>query len=622
MTGRFRDVTDEIRRRINILEVVAPHVTLRRAGRSYKGLCPFHSEKTPSFTVDPERGFFYCFGCHAGGDAFDFVMRIGSLSFREALQELAGRTGVRLPQVPADEHHPGERERLLRAAAEAEAWFRAQLAADAGEAARRYLAERGVDPRTREVFRLGWAAAGWDGLLRSLGARGFEASVLEQAGLVTPRSGGDGYYDALRERVVFPIHDLQGRPVAFGGRALGDGAPKYLNTRESPIFVKGKTLYAIDAARQAIRDAGEAVVVEGYMDAVSCHQFGIHNAVASLGTALTPDQVLLLKRFAASVVLVYDADAAGIQAAERGLGVFQGGLSAGLAAEHARSSDAFAMPAALFDRAELPVRVAVLPGGTDPDAYLRQHGAEAFRRLLAEAQPIFQYRLAMAVRRHDPETVEGKVGIVDEVAQLITTVSHPVRQAEYIRLLAERLGVREDAVRGQLRRMTQRAGGGARQGPTGSGAVSEASARARAEELLLHIMVADGAVRRALCDTVEPERFRNPGHRALAEALLAADARDDEPGRLRERLRDEAAVSLLSRFLIAEPPVRGDPRRVADGCVQQIRLCDLEERIGRLLEAHTEAVRSRDVARRDVLAAELLEARKEKDRIRELKVGV
>jgi DNA primase len=597
---RLRDATDEVRRRVSILEVVSPYVTLRRAGRSYKGLCPFHSEKTPSFTVDPERGFFYCFGCHAGGDVFDFVMRMGSQSFKDALKELADRAGVRLPQTPVEERRAGERERLLRAVAEAAAWFQAQLGGPAGAAAGQYLASRGVDAGTVAAFRLGYAPDGWDHLLRALRARGFDAPVLEQAGLVVARPGGDGHYDALRDRVVFPIHDLQGRPVAFGGRALGQGTPKYLNTRETPLFAKGKTLYALDAAREAIRDTDEAVVVEGYMDALSCHQFGIRNAVASLGTALTLDQVLLLKRFAARAVLVYDADAAGVDAAERSL--------------------------ILFDQAELPVRVAVLPGEADPDAFLRAHGPEALRRHLAGAQPIFEYRLAMAVRRHDPGTVEGKVGIVDELAQLIITVSHPVRQAEYVRVLAERLGVREDAIRGQLRRLGRRGDPG-RPAAAETRPASEATARAGAERLLLHLMVADTAVRGAFRGTIDPGMFRDAGHRALAEALLAPDAPDADPGQLRERLRDETAVSLLSRFLIAEPPAGASPGgdrahnagallRVAEECVRRIRRFALQERVDELLALLGDADRAGDPARVEALQTELREV------YRELKVGV
>ncbi len=595
MVGRSKDVTDEIRRRVGILEVVSSHVTLRRAGKSYKGLCPFHSEKTPSFTVDPEKGFFYCFGCHAGGDVFDFVMRIGSVPFPEARKELAERAGVALEQTPVETERAGERERLLRATSEAAAFYREQLAGPHGVAARTYLAARGITPEIQDAFGLGYAPNAWDSLVRWLHGRGFDAATLEQAGLALPRPGGGGYYDALRDRVIFPVRDTQGRPVAFGGRALADGTPKYLNTRETPLFVKGKTLYALDAARAAIRETGEAVVVEGYMDALACHQFGVRSAVASLGTALTLDQVLLLKRFASRAVLVYDADAAGADAAERGLGI--------------------------FEEAELPIRVAVLPGNADPDAFLRKDGPEAFRGVIQASLPVFDYRIAMAGRRHDAKTVEGKVGIVDEISRLIITVPNPVRQAEYVRLLAERLGVREDAVRGQLRRIGRSKDEARRPASAEVRAGPEATARAGAERLLLHLMIADASVREAMRGVVDPGSFRDAGHRELAEALLAPEARGADPGRLRERLRDETAVSLLSRFLIAEPPVRGDPKRVAEGCLQQLRRWTLQERIDALRAAYNEADRAKDQVRRDAVWAQLEDAYKEKDRIGELKAS-
>src|SRR5579859_5561772 len=483
MAGRSREVTDEIRRRISILDVVSAHVTLKRSGRRYTGLCPFHSEKTPSFTVNPELGFFYCFGCHAGGDVFDFVMRMGGVAFPDALTELAGRAGIRLERTVEEERQGGERERLLRTVAEAAAYYRAQLAAEAGGPARRYLAERGVDAAATEAFRLGYAPAGWDGLLRALRARGFDGAALEQAGLAIARSGGEGHYDALRQRLVFPIHDLQGRPVAFGGRALDDATPKYLNTRETALFAKGRTLYALDTARAAIRESGEAVVVEGYMDALACHQFGVTNAVASLGTALTQDQVLLLKRFAGRAVLVYDADASGMDAAERGLGI--------------------------FEQAELPVRVAVLPGGADPDEFLREKGVEAFRAVLAGARSVFDYRFAMASARHDGRTVEGKVGIVDEMSQLIIIAPNPVRQSEYVRLLAERLGVREDAIRGQFRRLAKDREDTRRPAATPR-KVPEADGRVGAEALLLHLLVADASVRAGVRNLLDANAFREP----------------------------------------------------------------------------------------------------------------
>jgi len=588
--GKSREVVDEIRRRVNILDVISSHVTLRRSGRNYKGLCPFHSEKTPSFNVDPDRGFFYCFGCHAGGDVFDFVMRIGTRTFGEARDELAARAGIRLDPTGEEAHASGERERLLRIADASAAFFRAQLRGAAGESARRYLDARGVDPAIRESFRLGFAPPGWDNLLRALQAKGFDAGIAEQAGVAVSRPSG-GHYDALRGRLIFPIHDLQGRPVAFGGRVLDrESTPKYLNTRETSLFVKGKTLYALNDAREAIRDGGTAVVVEGYMDALACHQFGVHNAVASLGTALTIDQVLLLKRFASSAVLVYDADAAGVGAAERGLDV--------------------------FEQAELPVKVAVLPGQSDPDAFLRREGPEAFQRVCDAALPIFDYRLAMAARRHDDRTVEGKVGIVNELSQLIISATNPVRQGEYVRLLADRLGVREDAIRGQLRRVSRpRVEGAGAAGSGGVQPVSDASARAGTEELLLHVLVSDAAVRKALRGAVDATVFTDPGHRELAAALLTDGPGAEDPGRLRGRLRDETAVSLLSRFLIAEPP-GGDARRVADECVRRLRRFTLQERVDGLLGALREADRAKNQERVQALQIELREL------YRELKVSV
>jgi DNA primase len=586
MSG-VREVTDEIRRRVGILDVVSPHVTLRRSGRRYSGLCPFHSEKTPSFSVDPERGFFYCFGCHAGGDVFDFVMRMGSLTFGEARQELATRAGIQLEIPMGGEPGTGERERLLRAVAEATAYFRSQLSGRTGDDVRRYLASRGVEPRTMEKFRLGFAPPGWDNLLRALQARGFDPTMVEHAGLAVARSAGGGYYDALRDRLVFPIHDLQGRPVAFGGRVLDGGTPKYLNTRETSLFTKGKTLYALNDARDTIRETGEAVVVEGYMDALTCHQYGITNAVASLGTALTLDQVRLLKRFTGRAILVYDSDAAGIGAAERGLDV--------------------------FDQAELPVRVVVLPGESDPDAYLRREGAEAFRRACAAALPIFDYRLAMAERRDDSRTVEGKVGIVNELGPLIISVSNPVRQGEYVRLLADRLGVREDAIRGQLGRLSRgQAGVRERRVQVELPPVPEAGARALIERELLHFLVASPAVRESLRGIIVSEAFIEPVHRELAAALLADGEEASEPGRLRERLRSETAVSLLSRFLLGEPHAK-DPVRAAEACVRRIRGIELEERIDGLMGALRDADRARDRKRVEELQAELqkLQAQKQ-----------
>lgn len=536
------DVKEEIRRRVDLVELVGSHVRLKKAGRYYKGLCPFHQEKTPSFHVDREKGLWHCFGCSLGGDAFDFVMRTSNLPFTEAAEVLAKRAGVRLERSPDEAVRATERDRMYKALEAAAGFFREQLQhAVRGVPARAYLERRGVDAATAERFRLGYAPAAWDDLQKILGARGFASALLEKAGLVNARSGSDGFYDLFRNRLMFPIVDLQDRVVAFGGRALDDSEPKYLNSRETQVFVKGRTLYALNWAREAVRKLDEIVVVEGNMDALTVHQFGITNTVASLGTALTADQVLVMKRLASRAVIVYDADASGQAAMERAL--------------------------ALFEEADLPVRVVVLPAG-DPDEFLRTRGAEAFRVLLEQALPVFEYQLRMAAQRHDPQTVDGKVRIVDELLPVLAAVSNPVRQAEYVRMLAERFALREDAVRQRLRgRRPQRSatGQGGRDGP-GIAVASPDIARARAERWLLHLMVHDAGLRGVVAERVGVGDFADPTHRALAAALLGAVSADTEA--LRSALDDEAAERLLLGLLFEDPPVEErDRERVVNDAV-------------------------------------------------------
>jgi DNA primase len=539
------EVKEEIRRRVDLVELIGSHVALKKAGRSYKGLCPFHQEKTPSFNVDPEKGLWFCHGCHLGGDAFDFVMRTSNLSFMEAAEVLAKRAGVRLERSQEDAVRATERDRMYRALEATAGFFREQLHhAVRGTPARAYLDHRGVDAATAERFRLGYAPAAWDDLQKVLGARGFAPALLEKVGLVNPRSGGDGFYDLFRNRLMFPIVDLQDRVVAFGGRALDDAEPKYLNSRETQVFVKGRTLYALNWAREAVRKLDEVVVVEGNMDVLTAHQFGITNAVASLGTSLTADQVQVMKRLASRAVIVYDADASGQAAMERAM--------------------------ALFEEADLPVRVVVLPAG-DPDEYLRTRGAEAFHGLVSQALPVFEYQLRMAARRHDPQTVDGKVRIVDELLPAVAAVSNPVRQGEYLRMLAERFDLREDAVRQRLRgrRPARTPADRARRGGSEIAVASPDTARARAERWLLHLMVHDPSLREGLAGRVGVEDFEDPTYRALAGALLGAAGADAEA--LRSALDDEAAERLLVGLLFEDPPVEEkDRERVVNDAVEYL----------------------------------------------------
>ncbi|KRT77663.1 MAG: primase, DNA primase protein [Armatimonadetes bacterium CSP1-3] len=496
--------------------------------------------------------------CGQGGDAFDFVMRTGNLSFPEALEQLAARTGVRLERSPEEGQDRSEREQMLRALDAAAAFYREQLAGDAGQVARAYLEQRGVDAQTRERFGLGAAPQAWDALLRHLRGRGYPVALLERAGLVQARSGGEGHFDFLRHRLIFPIQDLQDRTVAFGGRALDDATPKYLNSRESPAFNKGRMLYALNWAREAIREAGEVVIVEGYMDVVTCHQVGIRHAVASLGTALTPDHVLLLKRFAPRAVVVYDPDAAGMAASERGL--------------H------------LFEEAELPVRVAALPQGRDPDSFLRQEGPEKFRTILATALSMFDYQVAQALSRHDPRTLEGKIAFVDELLPVLGSVANPVRQSEYLRALAERFKVSEDALRQRLVAL-RRSGRGAAKPPEPSAV--QGTKRFRAERLLVHMMVQAPEARKVVRRDLSVEDFLDPLHRNLAQVLLDADAPAEA---LKDRLADQESVALLTRLLFEPLGVaEKDEEKVLLGNITTLRRVEVEERLRELRRRLAEA---------------------------------
>src|SRR3989442_4979770 len=316
MASYPQSVLDEIRAAVDIVDVVNRFVNLKKAGQNWKGLCPFHAEKTPSFMVNEKKGIFHCFGCGVGGDAFGFLMRQDKLSFPEAVRALAKQAGVALPEErgPAGDHG---REDLLRTMELAWRFYVDQLWKPAGDRAQQYLAERGIDPEVARRFGLGLAPEGWDALSSFMRSEKVTDDALVAAGLAIPREGRSGVYDRFRGRLLFAIRDLQGRVVAFGGRAFGDEQPKYLNSPETPLYVKGNLLYAADLARAAIQAKNRAVLVEGYVDCLMAHQHGFTETVAALGTAFTPAQLGLLRRYCDDAVLFFDADAAGRKAAER-----------------------------------------------------------------------------------------------------------------------------------------------------------------------------------------------------------------------------------------------------------------------------------------------------------------
>lgn len=426
--GRInREIIEEVRAAANIVDVVGSYVPLRKRGKNYSGLCPFHSEKEPSFTVSDEKQIFHCFGCGASGSVFDFLMRSRNLSFPEAVKELANRYSIPLPQRQETGREKRMRElaeRLRHVNEVAAAFFnQALLDENTGKMALAYLQSRGMGPEVIQDFQLGYAPQGWDGLKRHLLSRKVDLKIAVQAGLLVKKSERD-CYDRFRHRLMFPIKDMRGRTVAFGGRALDEeNPPKYLNSPETPIFHKGRTLYGLATAREACRRHKMALVVEGYFDLLALYNQGFQHVVAPLGTALTLHHVRLLSRLAPQAVLVFDGDQPGMRAAMRSL--------------------------ELFLREKLSARLVALPEGMDPDDFLAKKGREAFSSLLEKARPLMEIFLEQSLAEYDG-SVEGRLKVVRQVAPMLKLLDSRVTQEGYVRLLDQRLGVSEEVLWAEL----------------------------------------------------------------------------------------------------------------------------------------------------------------------------
>jgi DNA primase len=443
-----RDAVSDIRDRIDIVDLVQGYVpSLKKAGRSFKGLCPFHQEKSPSFVVFPDSQNFHCFGCGKGGDLFTFYMLSEHVEFREALQELANRAGVTLDVVaaPAPEHD-AHRKRLVEVNELAATFFSHVLArSPKGAAGRDLVSKRGISPEMVEKFRLGFAPDSWDDLLNFLASRDVPAELAAEAGLAQTRDSG-GHYDRFRNRLMFPIRDREGNIVGFGGRALGDAIPKYLNSPQTAIFDKSSLVYGLDVSMDAIRSAGEVVIVEGYMDAITAHQFGYANVVASMGTALTESQVAQIKRGGARIVLALDADAAGQMATVRGIETMQGALDA----EMQPVADARGL--IRFER-KLKAEIAVvrLPEGKDPDELIRKNPA-SWPSVVASARPFMDFTIDVVTSSVDASDPRQKSAIVTQLAPLLQQIPDRVVQGHYISLLARRLDLEDRLVLAEVRR--------------------------------------------------------------------------------------------------------------------------------------------------------------------------
>ncbi|HYE16238.1 MAG TPA: DNA primase, partial [Pyrinomonadaceae bacterium] len=492
---------DDLRRQADIVRVINDYVTLKKKGANWMACCPFHQEKSPSFSVNPSKDIFYCFGCAKGGSVFNFVMEMERVSFPEAVRIVAEKTGVALPALVDDKRFEARRKEADEVI-ELNSWalaFWEQHLKDGGaegRAAREYVEGRGISEETRSVFRLGYAPNSWDALGSYLKSKGASAGQIERSGLVIKKDAG-GFYDRFRGRLVFPVTDAQGRPVAFGARAMRPGdEPKYLNSPETPAYTKGRHLFGLSVSRDEIRRKKFAILVEGYLDLIIPYQHGIRNVVASLGTALTAEQAKLLGRFARKVVVNYDGDRAGINAAKRAIEVL--------------------LPE------DFEIKILVLPDGADPDEFVRSHGAEEYNRRRGQAIPHINFVLEQAVAERDLRNPAHKAEAVEELLPFVRAVRNPIQRREYFDMIMGTLRVEEQGLRQELwKGVGARAAGSSAAQPDVKQSVVRAGTPAPtvAEQRLLELLVHDAELRDALLPHVAESDYEALPTAAVFRAL-------------------------------------------------------------------------------------------------------
>ena len=534
-----RELIDQIRHAADIVQVVQEYVPLRKAGATYKGLCPFHGEKTPSFQVNRDKGFFHCFGCGVGGDVIKFLELHEKVGFTDAVKQLAQRFGVPIPELEqSDEQRAStaERETLLKVHELAAAWFREQLAAPAGTRIRNHIASRGVLPETSAALGLGLAPPGRDALKRALMQQGFTEAALVRAGLLSQREDGSTI-DRFRNRLMIPICRDNGAVIAFGGRALdADQQPKYLNSPETPIYTKGRTLYGLNLSKAAIQKQGFAVVVEGYFDFAQVYQAGMQGVVASCGTALTPQQAQQLRRFTAKVVLSFDPDAAGQGAAAKSCEM--------LVAEG------------------FGVNVAILPAGDDPDTFVRKKGGQAYGERLQQSQPYLVYLLDRAAAGHNLNTDEGRVNFLNEILPVASRIPDVAMRDLFADRLAHKASVTEDVVRARIRQAVSQ-----KQTTISARELPNVGQVTKAEKGLIWLLIHNHEAALAALSSLEPMDLKGLSSGSVLDlALRLNEDRGFSPAALLERLTMAEANLVTAIASEREAHVHD-----AEGCVHVIK---------------------------------------------------
>jgi DNA primase len=562
----------EIRDRSSILEVVSDYVTLKKAGKNHRGLCPFHSEKTPSFMVNEEKQIFHCFGCGEGGDVFTFLMKVGHYSFPQAVEELAKRYGVRLPSrelSQAQKKEMGKREALFQINQIASEYFHNLLTKGReGEGGRRYLSQRGISQEIILEHRLGTSTDRWDGLVRHLQEKKVSLELAWEVGLIFPKKR-EGWYDAFRGRILFPIFDVHQRVIAFGGRVIKEGEPKYLNSPESSIYHKGEALYGLQVAKRHVVEKDCVIIVEGYFDLLTLHQYGLKHSVATSGTALTTHHIRTLKRYTRNLITLFDADQAGVQATLRSL--------------------------PLLLEEEMIGKMVALPKGEDPDGFLRKGNQEDFGKRVDNAIPLVDFFFERLMKAHDLKSIDGKVKVAKEGMALLGRIPDRIRRDFYVKALAERLDVKESFLYEMLQ-----------SSPKESSRAEEEFKKSstdrifpKSEEMVVRLMVHHPELIPALSEEGIFKEFESAALQKIAEGLrdlYHRKGRLDLPEALGQF--EEDLKGRLCELAFQESGLEGGSReKVLQDCIQKIREKRLKREKSELLKRIKEAEKQQEEKR-------------------------
>ncbi|MBI5286579.1 MAG: DNA primase [Deltaproteobacteria bacterium] len=568
---------DEIRERANIVQVISDHVTLKKVGRNYVGLCPFHSEKTPSFTVSEEKQIFYCFGCNTGGNVFTFLMRQENLSYPEAVRVMAGRFGIEIVTDRVQPRDEGQRELMFLTNQLASEFYHHELLSS--QNAKDYLKKRGIDEDTIRTFRIGYAPKIWDGVVGLMERKGY-LELAERVGLVVRKEGG-GFYDRFRERIIFPIMDIKGRVTGFGGRTIGEAGPTYLNSPDSPIFKKGDGLYGIYQARGSVSKEGFAVVVEGYFDLLAMHQYGFKNSVATMGTALGQGHLKLLRGCAKEVYILFDSDEPGKKAALRILPLF---LDEGVSA-----------------------KVVLIPEGVDPDEVLNKEGREGMNGYIQKAQPIMDLFIHDIQGRFDIETPQGKVSFLEEVTPYLIKMRNVAERGVYMELVSHMLNLSIDVVAATIKAVSKT------EYKSGSAPKEFISINAhrRTEEsilkvLLFHPQLYNSSVKEAI------EAFRDGVLKEAGMLLIRALSSGKDPLTLLDGATDSKVRDWITKATLNEAgSISENPERILeDSCEKVLARGRIKEETETLRKQMEDAHRAGDTDIFKALAKTYLERKR------------